>query len=207
MIYERIVLKVTIAFSLVCLAGNPSLSQNSSRPQSTDGPATIEEVVKAGRDSVARDDWAGAESHFRKAAKLEPAQALWRIQLFMALAQQKKWKEAFKEVETVIVKLNVADWVLTINKKLPDGKLVYLNTEIFGDEQRGLSRYVKAVKENKNVDSVARDVGVKLDEFAKLNNIALMYDISKLKNKPFVSGKIVDVTSEFIAFYNGRYKN
>lgn len=165
--------------------------------------ATTEEVINVAQRAVVDDDWAKAESGFREAVRLEPKQGLWRIQLVLALGQQKKWKEAFKEIDTV-VKGGAIDWLLAINKKLPDGKVAFVNTETFEDEKQGILRYLKALKENKNVDSVATDVGVKLDVFAKKNRVALIYDISKFKGMRFESGKTLDITQEFIAYYNSQ---
>lgn len=204
---NRVVLLTTLAFNLICLIGASAFSQNSNQSQPTGKIATIEEAVDAGNKSIAEDNWALAESYFRQAIKFEPKQSLWHIQLLIALGQQKKWTEAFKEAEIVTSKLGVADWLLTANQEMPDGKVAFLNTDTFRDEKLGIVRYVKAVKERKKLDSISRDIGVKLDEFANQNKLALTYDISKFKNKPFVTGKTVDVTSDFIAYYNERSKD
>jgi hypothetical protein len=206
MSHKRII-KLTIALNLLLLTGITAFSQNSNQSQNSNKPPKIEEVVDAGNKSILEEDWVNAEPHFREAIKLEPKQTLWHIQLLIALGQQKKWKDAFKEMDTVVIKLGAADWVLSINKKMQDGNVAFVNTEIFGDEQKGILRYVKAVKEKKKLDSVAEDIGVKLEEFAKLNKLALIYDISRFKNKPFEIGKTIDVTNDFIAYYNGRYKD
>jgi hypothetical protein len=204
---RKITILVAIAFNLIYLMSVSVLSQNTNQEQNLSKQDRLNEVVNAGNKSIVDDDWVNAEVHFREAVKLQPKQALWHIQLLITLGQQKKWKEAFKEMDTVVKELSAADWVLSINQKIPDGKVAIINTEIFGDEQNGIRRYVKAVKEKKKVDSVAKDIGVKIDEFAKLNNLALIYDIGRFKNMPFASGKTIDVTSDFIAFYNGRYKD
>ena len=65
------------------------------------------------------------------------------------------------------MELGVMDWVLTINKNLPDGKVAFVNTETFRDEKQGILRYVKAVKEKKKVASVSNDIGTKLEDYAK----------------------------------------
>jgi hypothetical protein len=124
--------------------------------------------------------------------------------LTLSLGQQKKWKEAFTELKRV-VELRALDWLLTVNEKMPDGKVAYVNTEIFSDEKQGIQRYVKAVKEHKKLDSISQDIGNKLEAFARQHQVALSYDISKFKAKPFASGKTIDLTSEFIAYYNARY--
>jgi hypothetical protein len=204
---KRTILIATIALNLICSMSVSAFGQDSKQEQNLSKQDRIKEVVNAGNKSIIEDDWVSAESHFREAVKLQPKQALWRIQLLIALGQQKKWKDAFKEMDIVVRELGAADWVLSIHKKRPDGKVAIINTEIFRDEQKGILRYVKAVKEKKKVDSVSEDIGVKIDEFAKLNNLALIYDISKFKNMPFARGKTIDITSDFIAYYNERDKD
>jgi hypothetical protein len=204
--HKKIFLLAALSFSLVSLFNDSAFSQTRNPSQSKGGAMTTEEAVRAGNKAIVEDDWANAELSFREAARLDSEQALWRIQLAIALGQQKKWKEAFKEVEES-VRLGALDWLLTINEKMPDGKVAYVNTEIFGDEQQGISRYVKAVKENKKVKSVASDIGVKLEAFAKLHKLALIYDISKFRHLRFETGKTTDATSDFIAYYNKLYKD
>jgi hypothetical protein len=162
----------------------------------------LEEVTKAGREAIRDGDWARAESHFREAVKIAPTQGFWRIQLVIVLGQQKKWKAAFDEMAP-LSRNRAIDWIVAVNQKLPDGKVAFVDTAIFGDEQKGLTRYVEAVKEKKNVDSVWRDIRVKLDAFARQRKIALMYDNSKFKAMPFESGNTTDLTSDFITYYNG----
>lgn len=200
---KRQMLLTAIAFSILCLISNPASGESGHHSLTTSQSATLEEVVAVGNKAIREGDWATAESRFREAMKLEPTQGLWRIQLVLVLSQEKKWKEAFAEFETVMQHGDV-NWVLTINKKLPDGKVAFVNTETFGDEQKGISHYVKAMKEKKNVESTSEDIGKKLDAYAKQHKIALMYDISKFKNTRFESGNTADVTSDFIAYYNGR---
>jgi hypothetical protein len=200
---ERIMMLAVLAFNLIFSMSDSALTPCSNASQDS-GAATADEIVNAAIKSVNEDDWPTAESKFREAMRLEPKQALWHIQLTIALSQQKKWKEAFKEVDK-LSELGAIDWLLTMNKKMPDGKVAFVNTEIFGDEQQGISRYLKAVKEKKNVASISEDIGNKLEAFAKQNKIALTYDISKFKNMRFASGKTPDVTADFIAYYNALY--
>ena len=203
----KMILLTSLALCLIAFQCLVVFSQNSSAPTEQDSQSTIEEVVGAGHKAAVEGDWATVESKFREALRLEPDEAQWRIQLLIALGQQKKWKDAFKEMDTVVIKQGVADWLLTINQKMADGQVAYINTNTFRDEQLGIQRYVKAVREKKKTDAVARDIGVKMDEFAKQRKLALIYDISKLKDKAFESGKTLDVTSEFISFYNARSKD
>ncbi|MBD0325369.1 MAG: hypothetical protein ICV68_03005 [Pyrinomonadaceae bacterium] len=63
------------------------------------------------------------------------------------------------------------------------------------------------MKENRKVKSVASDIGVKLEAFAQLHKLALIYDISRFRHMRFETGKTVDVTSDFIAYYNERYQD
>jgi Skp family chaperone for outer membrane proteins len=51
---------------------------------------------------------------------------------------------------------------------------------------------------------VQRDISLALQEFTKKNGFALLLDISKDRAGLFVSWNPVDVTREFIAFYNAR---
>jgi hypothetical protein len=162
---------------------------------------TIEEVTRAANNAVVQGNWVTAESNFREAVRLAPRQGLWRIQLVLALGQQKKWKAALKEMAP-LVRNGAVDWILSLDKELPDGKVAFVNTAVFANEQRGISRYVAAVKEKKPVDLISRDIAAKLDEFSKRQKLALVYDISKFKNLPFERGVTVDITSDFIAYYN-----
>lgn len=132
---------------------------------------------------------------------LAPTQGLFRIQLVLALGQQKKWKAAQKEM-VPLLRNGAVDWILSLNKELSDGKVAFVNTALFANEQHGISRYVSAVKEKKPVDLIAQDITAKLDAFAKQQKLALVYDISKFKKLAFESGKTVDVTADFIAYYN-----
>ena len=182
MVRKRLMLLTFIALTLFITV--PAFSQNGSPSQTPDRASSLEEVIKVGNNSIIEGDWAKAESNFREAVRLEPRQTLWRIQLILALGQQKKWKEAFKEFDKV-TELGVMDWVLTINEKMPDGSVAFVNTETFGDEKRGIFRYVKAVKERKKVNSISNDIGAKLADFAKRNNLALIYDVSRFKDTSF----------------------
>ena len=51
---------------------------------------------------------------------------------------------------------------------------------------------------------VQRDISIALQEFTKKNGFVLLLDISKDRAGLFVSWNPVDVTKEFIAFYNAR---
>ncbi len=133
--------------------------------------------------------------------RLAPTQGLWRIQLVLALSQQKKWKAAQKEM-VPLLRNGAVDWILNFNKDLSDGKVAFVNTAVFANEQRGISRYVSAVKEKQPVDLISQDITAKLEAFAKQQKLALVYDISKFKKLPFESGKTADVTTDFIAYYN-----
>jgi hypothetical protein len=200
--HKRSILLAAIVFNILCLLSTTVLSESGNPSRTLSQATTLEEVVAAGNKAIREGDWAKAEASFKEAIRLEPMQGLWRIQFVLISGQQKKWKEAFEEFETVMQRGDV-NWVLTIDKKMPDGKVAFVNTKIFGDEQKGIARYVKAVKEKKKIDSISADIGKKLDAFAKQNKIALMYDISVFKNLRFESGNTADVTSDFIAYYNG----
>ncbi len=200
----RIILLAIVSLNLMCLMSVAALSQDSKQSRKTDKQATAGEVVSAGNKAIEEDDWATAETNFREAMRLEPKQALWRIQLMIALGQQMKWKEAFKELDK-LMQLEVVSWVLSVNEKLPEGKVAFVNTEMFRDDKLGILRYINAVKEKKKVNSVSEDIGAKLSDFAKKRNLALIYDISIFKGTSFATGKTIDVTSDFITFYNERY--
>jgi hypothetical protein len=203
---KRMILLTTIAFSLIGLLSDSAFSQNVSGPRGFSKQVTTEEVVQAGNKSIIEGDWVNAESNFRKAVRLEPKQPLWQIQVVFALGHQKRWKEAFAEIEPLI-RLDAVEWLLSVNQKMPDGKIAFLNTETFRDEKLGIIRYLKAVKEGKNVASIASDVGNKLEEFCKKNKIAMTYDISKFRDRPFEGGDTIDITSDFIAYYNERHQD
>src|SRR3954467_453436 len=119
--------RVVIVSNLIFLISVSAFGQNNKAE-------TIKEVVSAGNKAVIEGDWASAESKFREAVNLEPKNSLWHIQLTLALGQQKKWKDAFKEFDKVM-DLGAMDWVLSINKKTPDGNLAFVNTDIFDEEK------------------------------------------------------------------------
>ena len=171
-------------------------------PRAMGQAASLEDVTRAGNKAIVEGDWAAAESHFREAVRLAPRQGFWRIQLVLVLGQQKKWKAAFVELDPLL-RGGADDWILTLEQKLLDGKVGFVNTETFGHEQYGIPRYAKALKENKP-DEVLQDIRIKLGAFGRKHKFALIYDISKLKSLPFESGKTVDVTSDFIAYYKER---
>ena len=181
-----------VLIALTAILAYPLTIQNASK---------LEEVTKAGNAAIAGGDWSRAESFFRQAVKLAPKQGFWRIQLVLTLGQQRKWKAAFEEMEP-LAKYGALDWVVTANRNLPDGQLAFIDSERFRNEQTGITRYVKALKEKSDVDAVARDIGVKLDAFADENKLAVIYDISKFKALPFEKGNTPDVTDQFIAYYN-----
>lgn len=202
MLHTRIVLSPVMALIILSLMIDTAPGRSSDNPARVlSQAATIEEVTRAGDKAIREGDWTSAETHFREALRLAPTQGFWRIQLVLILGQQKKWKAAFAELEP-LARNRAVDWMLTVNRKLPDGKVAFVNTGIFVDEQKGIPRYVKAIREKEKVDAVARDIQVKLDAFAKQQQLALVYDISKFKGLPFESGNTTDVTSEFIAYYN-----
>ena len=163
--------------------------------------ASLEEITKAGNAAIADGNWARAESYFRKAVKLAPKQGFWRIQLVLALGQQRKWKAAFEEMEPLAM-YRATDWIVTANRNLPDGKVVFIDSNRFRNEQDGIPRYVAALKNPSEAEAVAQDIGVKLDAFADQHKIALVYDINKFKTLPFEKGPTLDATSDFIAYYN-----
>ncbi len=170
-------------------------------PRPPQESSKIEEITKAGNAAIAAGDWTRAESYFRQAVKLAPKHGFWRIQLVLVLGQQKKWKAAFEEMEP-LARNGATDWIVTMNRNLPEGKVAFIDTGQFRNERDGITRYVDALKKAVDVTSLARDIGVKLDAFADEHKIALIYDISKFKALPFERGKTLDVTSEFIAYYN-----
>src|SRR5260370_12720148 len=162
---------------------------------------SLEEITKAGNAAIAGGDWARAESHFRQAVKLAPKQGFWRIQLVLVLGQQKKWKAAFEEMEP-LARNGATDWIVTVNRNLPDGKVAFIDSDRFRNERIGIPRYVAALKKASDVNAVAEDMGVKLDGFGDEEKIALVYDINKFKALPFERGRTLDATSDFIAYYN-----
>ena len=201
MLPHKLLLSIFIAVMSSSLTGVSAFS-NLTRPIRTlNQAATLEQVTRAGNEAIVAGDWAAAESHFREAIRLAPTQGFWRIQLVLVLGHQKKWKEAFKELDP-LMRNKAVDWILTFNDKLPDGKVAFVNTETFSDEQQGIPRYVTAVKQKAKVGSVASDIGEKLDTYARQHKIALMYDISKFKKLPFERGNTTDATSDFISYYN-----
>lgn len=191
-----------IALTLLSSTIDSAFSRSSYPARTLSQAATIEEVTKAGNEAIRVGDWAKAESHFREAVRLAPTQGIWRIQLVLVLGQQKKWKAAFTEMAPLL-RNRATDWILTSNEKLQDGRLAFVNTEVFGDEEKGITRYVQAVKGKQKTDKISYDVGVKLESFARQHKIALLYDVSKFKRLPFESGNITDVTNDFITYYNG----
>lgn len=193
---------ISLALTSLFLINNSTFSKTSSPQNTLQGAPTIEEATRAANKAVVEGDWATAESNFREAVRLAPTQGLLRIQLVLALGQQKKWKAAQKEM-IPLVRNGAVDWVLSLNEELSGGKVAFINTAVFANEQRGISRYVAAVKEKKPVDLISRDITAKLETFAKQQKLALVYDISKFKSLPFESGKTLDVTTDFIAYYNG----
>ena len=170
-------------------------------PQPLQNTSKLDDVTKAGNAAVAAGDWARAESFFRQAVKLAPKQGFWRIQLVLSLSQQKKWKAAFEEMEP-LAPYGALDWIVTLNRNLTDGKVAFIDSAKFRSERDGITRYVAALKEKTDVNSVTLDIGVKLDAFADENKLALIYDISKFKTLPFEKGNTLDVTNQFIAYYN-----
>lgn len=180
---------------------NSTFSKTTYPASALQAAPTIEEVTKAANKAVVEGNWITAESYFREAVRLAPTQGVWRIQLVLTLGQQKKWKAAQKEM-VPLLRNGAVDWILSLNEELSGGRVAFVNTADFANEQRGISRYVSAVKEKKPVDLISQDITAKLDAFAKQQKLALVYDISKFKNLPFERGKTVDVTADFIAYYN-----
>ncbi len=170
-------------------------------PQTSQESPGLEEITKAGNAAIAAGDWARAESHLRKVVKLAPKQGLWRIQLVLVLGQQKKWKAAFEEMEP-LARHGATDWIVTTNRNLPDGKVVFIDSDRFRNDRDGIPRFVAALKNENDAKAVAQDIGVKLDAFADKNKIALVYDMKKFKSLSFEKGTTVDATSDFIAYYN-----
>ncbi len=198
----RLMLFIPIAFTILSLMTDSAFSRSSANPARTlRQAATLEEVTKAGNKAIIAGDWASAEAHFREAVRLAPTQGFWRIQLVLVLGQQKKWKAAFDEMDPLSGNRAV-DWVLAADQTLPDGRVAFINTETFGHEQKGLTRYVEAVKAKQGTKAISSDIRAKLEAFAKQHKLALVYDISKFKGLPFESGSTTDVTSDFIAYYN-----
>ena len=170
-------------------------------PQTSPGSLSLEETTKAGNAAIAAGDWAHAESHFRQAVKLAPKQGFWRIQLVLVLGQEKKWTAAFEELKP-LARNGATDWIVTMNRNLPDGKVAFIDSERFRNERDGIPRYVAALKNASEAEAVAQDIGVKLDAFADEHKLALVYDIHKFKALPFEKGTTLEVTNDFIAYYN-----
>lgn len=187
--------RIVSALVVVALSAVVALSQPAK------DSTNLEEVTKAGAKAIAAGDLPTAESYFRQAVKLAPRQGFWRIQLVLVLGQQKKWKAALEEIEP-LARNGATDWVVTMNRNLPDGKVAFINSDQFRNEQTGIARYVAALKQTGEGSAIARDIGVKLDAFADEHKFALIYDISKFKALPFEKGNTQDVTAEFIAYYN-----
>lgn len=181
-----------LLIALTAILANPVTAQPTSK---------LDEVSRAGNAAIAAGDWPRAESFFRHAVKLAPKQGLWRIQLVLSLGQQRKWKSAFEEMEP-LAPYGALDWIVTANRNLTEGKVAFIDSAKFRREGDGITRFVAALNEKTDVDSVTRDIGVKLDAFADENKLALIYDISKFKTLPFEKGNTLDVTNQFIAYYN-----
>lgn len=190
--YMKLLLQSLIFVAVMSIVVYPRPPQKSSN---------LEEIIKAGNAAIAAGDWTRAESHFRQAVKLAPKQGFWRIQLVLALGQQKKWKAAFEEMEP-LARNGATDWIVTMNRNLPEGKVAFIDSGQFRNERDGITRYVEALKKTTNATSIAQDIGVKLDAFADEHKLALIYDVSKFEALPFERGKTLDVTSDFIAYYN-----
>ena len=201
MVQKRPTRLISLALTSLFFMNSSAIYTAAHRADTLQAATTLEEVTKAANKAVVEDNWVAAESNFREAVRLAPTQGLWRIQLVLALGQQKKWKAAFKEM-VPLLRNGAVDWILTINKDLPDGKVAFVDTAIFRDEQRGITRYVSAVKEKQPTDLISQDIGEKLDAFAKQHKLALVYDISKFRKLPFESGKTDDFTTDFVAYYN-----
>ena len=103
---------------------------------------------------------------------------------------------AFQEQVQKGVQVNEA----TVNAKLADyDKLSReYKFKIQDNDARYNSRQVALVY------PVQRDISVALQEFTKKNGFVLLLDISKDRAGLFISWNPVDVTKQFIAFYNAR---
>ena len=170
-------------------------------PQQAKDSPSLEQITKAGNAAVAAGEWRRAESYFRQALELAPNQGFWRIQLVLVLGQQKKWKNAFEEMAP-LARNGAVDWLITFNRNLPDGKVAFIDTSKFADERAGITRYVRALKDKTATTAITRDISVKFDTFADEHKIALLYDISKFRKLPFEKGTTLDVTDDYIAYYN-----
>lgn len=205
MLHRRKMLLPALAFLIsACLTVSVPGSDHlgSDRPARVNNQsATLEAATQAGDKAIREGDWARAETHFREAVSLAPTQGFWRIQLVLVLGQQKKWKAALAELEP-LARHGALDWIVTLNRKVTDGGVAFVNTETFLDERQGIPRYVKALRQFAQVDAVSRDIKVKLETFAREHKLTLLYDISKFKDLPFERGRTTDLTGDFIAYYN-----
>jgi Tfp pilus assembly protein PilF len=85
---ERKWMLAVLALSLIFSVSDSALSRSGNSSQDSGAATTTaDEIVNAAIKSVNEDDWPTAESKFREAMRAEPKQALWHIQLTLALSQ------------------------------------------------------------------------------------------------------------------------
>ena len=78
-------------------------------------------------------------------------------------------------------------------------------SEIEKKQSEGKTNYEKRYSET--VEIVNKKIAEALKEFAKINNYTIVLDGSEENSSAIIQGEIIDVTKEFIQFYNKRFAN
>ena len=108
---------------------------------------------------------------------------------------------------------------------VPATKIAFIDSDVFADEKRGITRYVAAMKSlerefkgkstedkatfqkryEETINPIASDISKALDQFAVQRNITLTLNISKLQPAILTIDPATDVTESFIADYNSKH--
>ena len=109
---------------------------------------------------------------------------------------------------------------------VPATKIALIDSDVFADEKRGITRYVAAMKSlerefkgkstevdkatfqkryEETINPIASDISKALDQFAVQRNITLTLNISKLQPAILTIDPATDVTESFIADYNSKH--
>jgi tetratricopeptide (TPR) repeat protein len=167
-------------------------------------PASPDNYFRQGNELMAAGEWENAEGVFRTAIRIDPNNALYHIALIFALSNEHHKTDIIPEVRAC-ARLQATSWLLSINEVQSPARIAYVHTERFGDESKGILKYVRAKKEgDKAIKSVAGSIGKALDQFAKEHSIGLIVDedeLLKLSAK-IEMGSASDVTAEFIDYFN-----
>ncbi|MDX6712728.1 MAG: hypothetical protein QOH96_3744 [Blastocatellia bacterium] len=166
--------------------------------------ASADSYFRQGNELMVAGEWENAEGVFRTAIRIDPNNALYHIALIFALSNEHHKTDIIPEVRTC-VRLQAKSWLLSVNEVPSPSRIAYVYTERFADESKGILKYVRAKKEGDDArKSVAGNIGIALDQFAKEHSIGLIVDqdeLQKLSSK-IEMGTASDVTAEFIDYFN-----